>query len=57
MSEMRVLKSMRMNHWEKAKAELKCMLNTFWGDTDYFDEVDWLVEDFIKNVQENGYHE
>ena len=57
MSEMRVLKSMRMNHWEKAKAELNCMLNTFWGDSDHFDDIYDLITDFIKEVEQNGYQE
>ena len=42
--------------WERAKGELNSMLHTYWHD-ERFEPFSKLLEEFIKNVQENGLHE
>lgn len=59
MSESRELLTMRAFAWERAKAELKCYLQTFWStfssdDTIYssdFDLADKKISKFIEDFE------
>lgn len=53
----KVLSSMRGMAWERAKGELKSMLQTYWGDHEKFSELDGKISSFIADVEDNGAHE
>lgn len=51
----RVIRTLRLMEWEKAKGSLYSILQTYW-DNDYDDYRDKL-EEFIKYVEDNGLFE
>lgn len=57
MNEHRILITLRHAHWQRAKAELLSILNTYWSHSgDEFkqwEELDQKINRFIKNLQEN----
>lgn len=57
MTEDRILRTLRAQAWERAKAELRSVLQTFWDGPDNaekFNSMDKAVEDFVKLVEDNG---
>lgn len=53
-----VLASMRTMAWERAKGELRSMLQTFWdGENGNFKPLSDKVEAFIKDVEDDGLQE
>lgn len=57
MPQSRELKTLRAMSWERAKGELRAMLNTYWDEPDKFSAMDAELDKFIKQVEENGFHE
>lgn len=49
----------RLMAWERAKGELKSMLQThvFVGEQEQYDRLKQTITDFIKDVEDNGKHE
>lgn len=52
-----ILASMRTMAWERAKGELRSMLETYYGDMDRFQAMEKALEDFIKDVEDNALQE
>lgn len=56
MSESKVLISMRLAAWERAKAELSGVLHTYWSElgdsTEQFAKLDSLIVEFEKSVDD-----
>jgi hypothetical protein len=48
---------LRAQAWERAKGELKGMLHTFFGETEKFEELNYLMSKFEKDIEDNGLHE
>jgi len=59
MSEKKVIANMRHMAWERAKGELRSMPCTFWGDNDdeQYSILSKKIEEFIKDIQSNGWHD
>jgi hypothetical protein len=57
MSEDRVIRNMRNMAWERAKGELNAMLHTFWDGNDNFEKLKNAIDEFTKEVEDNGLHE
>ena len=49
-----ILRSMA---WERAKGELRSMLQTYINDEDRFEALTDAIEDFVKEVEDNGLQE
>jgi hypothetical protein len=50
----RILISLRNMAWERAKGELKSILETYWGnEDDQFDKINDKINNFIKDVEDN----
>ena len=49
-----LLKTLRMQAWERAKAELKSMECTFWGQSEAYQKLSSLVDEFIAAVDDDG---
>ena len=47
----------RLMAWERAKGELKSMLKTHVGEQEQYDRLKKAINDFIKDVEDNGKHE
>jgi hypothetical protein len=56
MEESRELTAMRLMAWDRAKGELKSMLNTYYTN-ECFDILSETIDNFIKDVEDNGKHE
>lgn len=57
MEDERVLRTLRMQAWARAKGELNAVLQTFWdghGKDDQFKAMDKAVSDFIAHVEDRG---
>ena len=48
---------LRAQAWERAKGELKAVLQTSYQDGDKFEKMDSSVKNFIEYVEYNGLHE
>ena len=48
-----ILEALRWQAWERAKGELRSMLNTFYGDQAAFGLLSMRIENFIKVVEDN----
>jgi hypothetical protein len=48
---------LRYMAWERAKGELRSMLQTYVNDQEKFDILKKTIERFIKDVEDNGKHE
>lgn len=57
MSTDRVIRNLRHMAWERAKGELRSMLQTYWDDDDRYHDFKTSVEQFIEKVEMNGLHE
>jgi hypothetical protein len=42
---------LRMQAWERAKGELKAMMQASFEDIDWFEKASAMVDEFIKNFQ------
>lgn len=56
-----ILRTLRMQAWERAKGELHSLLSSFWSQTDeerdQYNELHNLVKAFISKIEEEGYAE
>lgn len=53
----RVLRTLRAQAWERAKGELRAVLQTYWagtGDPQTAERMQEVTEQFIKQVEEEG---
>lgn len=48
---------MRLMAWERAKGELKSMLQTHVLEQDQYQSLRNVINEFIKDVENNGRHE
>jgi hypothetical protein len=48
---------LRMMAWERAKGELRSMLQSYVNDMEKFRCLQKTIEEFIKDVEYNGKHE
>lgn len=53
----RALSVMRNQAWERAKGEMRSMYHTFYNNYDSFKKLEDEVENFIKEVEDNGLQE
>ena len=51
MSESQEIRAMRHMAWERAKGELRSMLQTFYGEDDRFCALDEEIDQFIDKVE------
>lgn len=47
----------RLMAWERAKGELKSMLQTFVNEQERYMRLKKAIDEFIKDVEKNGKHE
>jgi len=57
MSDERILSTLRLQAWERAKGELNSMLQSYWGFDGKFESMDEAVTDFIEKVESEGWQE
>lgn len=54
----RVLRTLRVQSWERAKGELHALLQTFWNDSSssegQFEKMGKAINEFVKHVEDNG---
>ena len=55
--ESREIKTMRAMQWQKAKGELRAILETYWNNPDGFKGMSEAIESFIEHVEDNGLRE
>ena len=48
---------LRLMAWERAKGELKSMLQTYVNEREQYEGLRDTINAFIKDVEENGKHE
>lgn len=48
----RILHTLRMSAWERAKAELNTMLHTYYGGDEQFKIITKLHNEFMKKVED-----
>ena len=53
-SDERVLRTMRMMAWARAKGEIDSILSTFWGEEEQFDRLTQAITVFVKEVEDNA---
>jgi hypothetical protein len=53
MDENKILRTLRMQAWERAKGELKAILCTYWYDSNYC-EMEKAINSFIEIVEDNS---
>lgn len=54
MSDDRVLRTLRMQAWQRAKGELQAVIATYWDEEETYNEMKKAVDHFIEHVEENG---
>lgn len=52
-----ILRTLRVQAWERAKGELMSVLGTYWGGNAKHEPMLELVRDFINKVESNGLQE
>ncbi len=57
MEDVRTLSTMRRMAWCRAKGEIEAMLETYWQEQDAFEQIDEAFHAFVKQVEDNGWHE
>jgi hypothetical protein len=57
MNDDRILRTLRMQAWERTKGELNAILSTYWGEPEKFPEMYKITTDFIKHIEDNGLQE
>ncbi len=53
----RLMHTIRVMAWERAKGEMRSMLHSYWDDASAFRMLDHKIEAFIKDIEDNGYQE
>ena len=54
----KILKTMRYMAWNRAKGELKSMLDTYWTDSsEKFNIMEKAIDEFIEDVEDKGKQE
>lgn len=57
-NEENILRALRAQAWERAKGELRAVLNTFFGENSarpgQFDELDGHIEEFVRIIEDEG---
>jgi len=54
----KILKTMRYMAWNRAKGELKSMLDTYWtGSSEKFNIMEKAIDEFIEDVEDKGKQE
>jgi hypothetical protein len=54
MMEEKILRTLRAQAWERAKGELRSVLQTYWGEEKKFSDMDEAVSEFIEKVEGHG---
>jgi len=54
MNEDKIIRTMRLQAWERAKGELKAVLQTYWGSTSNYGAMNGEIKDFVKKIEERG---
>jgi hypothetical protein len=54
MMEEKILRALRAQAWERAKGELRSILQTYWGEEKKFSDMDEAVSEFIEKVEGHG---
>lgn len=49
-----VIRVMRAQAWQRAKGELMSILETYWKETEQFERMSDLTQQFISAVQDEG---
>jgi hypothetical protein len=52
-----IKKMLRGMAWERAKGELQAMLPTYHGEAEKFEAMTRAIEEFVKQVEEEGWAE
>jgi len=55
MPESREIENLRQMAWERAKGELRSILHTYWDMNPALERLEPVIENFITDIQENGY--
>jgi len=54
----KILRTLRLMAWERAKGEIQSILQTYWDHEDKrWEEFDNKVKEFIKYIEDNGLQE
>lgn len=53
----RTFNVLRYMAWERAKGELNSMLTTFYGEQNNYITLKKAIDDFIKDIEDNGKHD
>lgn len=53
----KILKTLRLQAWERAKGELNAVLATYWDQDSKFPGMEAAVTEFIAMVDDKGYAE
>lgn len=57
MSEETIIRTMRAMAWERAKGELRSILETYWDEEEKFDKIDAAIKRFTNEVENEGWAE
>ena len=57
MSNSREIKVMRLMAWDRAKGELRAILNTYWGEDERYKDMRDEIDNFIASVEGEGLQE
>ena len=57
MSEDRVIRTLRMQAWQRAKGELEAVLNTYWDGNNNYLKMSNEVKTFIESIEDRGLQE
>lgn len=52
-----VVRNLRQMAWERAKGELKAMLQTYWDEDGTYEEISALINGFVDEVEGQGLQE
>ena len=52
--EEKILSTMRAQSWQRAKGELRAVLETYWDSHVRFREMSDAIQDFVKMVEDRG---
>jgi hypothetical protein len=54
MNEDKIIRTMRLQAWERAKGELNAVLQTYWGNTNNYCAMHDEIDAFIDKVNKRG---
>ena len=57
MSDFPINRLLRAMSWQRAKGELRAMLETFYNEQDQFVKLNKVLQKFFKDVEDNGLQE